>query len=191
MSMPKQLMTGNQAVIKGEIMAGCRAFYGYPITPASEIADAAAYYMPRAGGVFLQAESEVAAINMLYGAASAGVRVMTASERTGHQPHAGGRQLPGRRRTALCDHRHHAGRTAPGKTSLPNKATTTWRRTRQLSHAGARARFGTHLRQIESNHRRRRRNVRGRRVTVGDKPRFTYVEGPEFDAHPIDFQELR
>src|SRR5215470_19254243 len=81
--MPKQLMTGNQAVIKGAIMAGCRAFYGHPITPASEIADAAAYYMPQAGGVFLQAESEVAAINMLYGAASAGVRSMTASSGPG------------------------------------------------------------------------------------------------------------
>src|SRR5689334_4117315 len=81
--MPKQLIGGNEAVVKGAILAGCRAFYGYPITPASEIADAAAYYMPQAGGVFLQAESEVAAINMLYGAASAGVRVMTASSGPG------------------------------------------------------------------------------------------------------------
>ena len=64
-------------------MAGCRAFYGYPITPASEIAEAAAVYFPRCGGVFLQAESEVAAINMVYGAAATGTRVMTASSGPG------------------------------------------------------------------------------------------------------------
>ncbi len=81
--MRKQLMKGNEAIVKSAILAGCRAFYGYPITPASEIAEAAAEYMPRAGGVFLQAESEVAAINMLYGAASAGVRCMTASSGPG------------------------------------------------------------------------------------------------------------
>src|SRR5271157_4953760 len=81
--MRKQLMKGNEAIVKSAILSGCRAFYGYPITPASEIAEAAAEYMPRAGGVFLQAESEVAAINMLYGAASAGVRVMTASSGPG------------------------------------------------------------------------------------------------------------
>ena len=81
--MRKQLMKGNEAIVKSAILAGCRAFYGYPITPASEITEAAAEYMPRAGGVFLQAESEVAAINMLYGAASAGVRSMTASSGPG------------------------------------------------------------------------------------------------------------
>ena len=81
--MRKQLMKGNEAIVKSAILAGCRAFYGYPITPASEIAEAAAELMPKAGGVFLQAESEVAAINMLYGAASAGVRSMTASSGPG------------------------------------------------------------------------------------------------------------
>ena len=81
--MRKQLMKGNEAIVKSAILAGCRAFYGYPITPASEITEAAAEYMPRAGGVFLQAESEVAAINMLYGGASAGVRCMTASSGPG------------------------------------------------------------------------------------------------------------
>ncbi len=67
--MAKQLIKGNEAIVKGAILAGCRAYYGYPITPASEIAEAAAYYMPRVGGVFVQAESEVAAVNMLYGGA--------------------------------------------------------------------------------------------------------------------------
>jgi len=81
--MRKQLMKGNEAIVKSAILAGCRAYYGYPITPASEIAEAAALYMPQVGGVFLQAESEVAAINMLYGASSAGIRCMTASSGPG------------------------------------------------------------------------------------------------------------
>jgi 2-oxoisovalerate ferredoxin oxidoreductase alpha subunit len=81
--MAKQLIKGNTAVVKGAILGGCRAFYGYPITPASEIAEAAALYMPQVGGTFLQAESEVAAINMVYGAASTGVRAMTASSGPG------------------------------------------------------------------------------------------------------------
>ena len=79
----RQLSKGNVAVIKGAIQAGCRAFYGYPITPASEIAEAAALYIPEVGGTFVQAESEVAAINMVYGAASCGQRVMTASSGPG------------------------------------------------------------------------------------------------------------
>lgn len=81
--MPKQLIKGNDALVKGAVLAGCRAFYGYPITPANEIAEAAAVYIPQAGGVFLQAESEVAAINMVYGGAAAGVRTMTASSGPG------------------------------------------------------------------------------------------------------------
>jgi 2-oxoisovalerate ferredoxin oxidoreductase alpha subunit len=81
--MRKQLMKGNEAIVKSAILAGCRGFYGYPITPASEIAEAAALHMPKSGGVYVQAESEVAAINMLYGAAAAGVRAMTASSGPG------------------------------------------------------------------------------------------------------------
>jgi pyruvate/2-oxoacid:ferredoxin oxidoreductase alpha subunit len=81
--MRRQLIKGNEAIVKAAILGGCRAFYGYPITPASEIAEAAALYVPQAGGVFLQAESEVAAINMIYGAAAAGVRAMTASSGPG------------------------------------------------------------------------------------------------------------
>jgi pyruvate/2-oxoacid:ferredoxin oxidoreductase alpha subunit len=79
----RQLCKGNVAVVKGAIMAGCRSFYGYPITPASEIAEYAALLVPQVGGTFLQAESEVSAINMVYGAASAGQRVMTASSGPG------------------------------------------------------------------------------------------------------------
>jgi len=81
--MQKQLTKGNVAIVKAAVLAGCRAFYGYPITPASEIAEAASLYLPRAGGVFVQAESEVAAINMVYGGAAAGVRAMTASSGPG------------------------------------------------------------------------------------------------------------
>jgi 2-oxoisovalerate ferredoxin oxidoreductase alpha subunit len=79
----RQLCKGNVAVIKGAVLAGCRAYYGYPITPASEVAEAAALYLPEVGGTFVQAESETASINMVYGAASAGVRVMTASSGPG------------------------------------------------------------------------------------------------------------
>ncbi len=81
--MAKQLIKGNEAVVRSAVLAGCRAFYGYPITPASELAEAAAFYLPKSGGTFLQAESEVAAVNMLYGAAAAGVRCMSASSGPG------------------------------------------------------------------------------------------------------------
>ena len=80
--MAQQLIKGNEAVVKAALLAGCRAFYGYPITPASEIVEMAALYLPEVGGVFVQAESEVAAINMVYGGASVGVRAMTASRST-------------------------------------------------------------------------------------------------------------
>jgi len=79
----RQLCKGNVAIVKAAVLAGCRAFYGYPITPASEIAEYAALLIPEVGGTFLQAESEVSAINMLYGASSAGIRVMSASSGPG------------------------------------------------------------------------------------------------------------
>jgi 2-oxoisovalerate ferredoxin oxidoreductase alpha subunit len=81
--MAKELIKGNTAVVKGALLAGCQAYYGYPITPASEIAEGAAYYFPLVGGTFVQAESETAAIYMVYGAASAGIRVMTGSSGPG------------------------------------------------------------------------------------------------------------
>lgn len=82
-NMSKMLVKGNEAIVRGAILANCRNYFGYPITPASEIAEAAALYLPLVGGNFLQAESEVAAINMVYGAASSGVRCMTASSSPG------------------------------------------------------------------------------------------------------------
>lgn len=81
--MAKELIKGNTAIVKGALLAGCRAYFGYPITPASEIAEGAAYYFPPVGGTFVQAESETAAIYMVYGAASAGIRVMTGSSGPG------------------------------------------------------------------------------------------------------------
>jgi len=78
-----QLTKGNDAATKGALLAGCQSFFGYPITPASEIAESAAACFPLLGRTFIQAESEVAAINMVYGAASAGQRTMTASSGPG------------------------------------------------------------------------------------------------------------
>lgn len=80
---PRVLMKGNEAVIYGALLAGCHSYFGYPITPASEIAHAAAELFPKLGRVFLQAESEVAAINMVLGAAAAGKRCLTASSGPG------------------------------------------------------------------------------------------------------------
>jgi len=79
----KVLMKGNEALAEAAIRAGCRHFFGYPITPQTEVSAYMAKKMPKIGGVFLQAESEVAAINMVYGAGGAGVRVMTSSSSPG------------------------------------------------------------------------------------------------------------
>ena len=77
------LMKGNEALAEAAIQAGCRNFFGYPITPQTELAAYMAKRMPKIGGTYLQAESEVAAINMVLGAASTGVRVMTSSSSPG------------------------------------------------------------------------------------------------------------
>jgi len=81
--MPKVLMKGNEAIGLAAVLGGCDAFYGYPITPQNEIPEYLSKYMFEHGKVFLQAESEVAAINMVYGAAGAGKRVMTSSSSPG------------------------------------------------------------------------------------------------------------
>ena len=79
----KVLMKGNEAIAEAAIKAGCMHYFGYPITPQTEIAAYMAKRMPKIGGTFLQAESEVAAINMVYGVAAAGFRVMTSSSSPG------------------------------------------------------------------------------------------------------------
>lgn len=81
--MAKVLMKGNEAIAEAAIMAGCRYFFGYPITPQNQIPEYFARRMPEVDGVFLQAESEIAAINMVYGAAGTGARVMTSSSSPG------------------------------------------------------------------------------------------------------------
>ena len=77
------LMKGNEAIAEAAIRAGCRHYFGYPITPQTEIAAYMAKKMPKIGGIFLQAESEIASINMVYGAAATGMRVMTSSSSPG------------------------------------------------------------------------------------------------------------
>lgn len=81
--MAKELLKGNVAFAEAAVRAGCEAYYGYPITPQTEALEHMAKRMPELGRVFLQAESEVAAINMVYGAACAGVRVMSSSSSPG------------------------------------------------------------------------------------------------------------
>ncbi|MEG1875684.1 MAG: 3-methyl-2-oxobutanoate dehydrogenase subunit beta, partial [Angelakisella sp.] len=77
------LMKGNEAMAEAAIRAGCRHFFGYPITPQTEVAAYMSKKMPKLGGTYLQAESEIAAINMVLGAASTGVRAMTSSSSPG------------------------------------------------------------------------------------------------------------
>ena len=79
----KVLMKGNEALAEAAIIAGCRHYFGYPITPQTEVAAYMAKRMPKIGGTFLQAESEIAAINMVYGVSSTGHRVMTSSSSPG------------------------------------------------------------------------------------------------------------
>ncbi len=81
--MAKQLLKGNEAIAEAAIQAGCRFFFGYPITPQNQIPEYMSKRMPQVDGCYLQAESEVAAINMVYGAAGAGARVMTSSSSPG------------------------------------------------------------------------------------------------------------
>lgn len=79
----KVLMKGNEVLAESAMRAGCKHFFGYPITPQTELSAYMSKHMPKIGGTFLQAESEVAAINMVYGAAAAGARAMTSSSSPG------------------------------------------------------------------------------------------------------------
>lgn len=79
----KRLMKGNEAIGEAAVQAGCELYFGYPITPASEIIEYLSWRLPEAGGEFVQAESEVAAINMVFGAAATGKRTMTGSSSPG------------------------------------------------------------------------------------------------------------
>ena len=81
--MAKELWKGNEAIAEAAIRGGCECFFGYPITPQSEVPEYMSVHLPAAGGVFVQSESEVAAINMVYGAAGTGKRTMTSSSSPG------------------------------------------------------------------------------------------------------------
>jgi 2-oxoglutarate ferredoxin oxidoreductase subunit alpha len=81
--MTKKLMKGSEAIAEAAVQAGCKLFFGYPITPQNEIPEYMSMRLPQVGGAFVQAESEVAASNMIYGAAGAGERVMTSSSSPG------------------------------------------------------------------------------------------------------------
>ena len=81
--MEREIWKGSEAIAEAAIKGGCQGFFGYPITPQNEIPEYMSHRMPTVGGVFVQAESELAAINMVYGAAAAGMRVMTSSSSPG------------------------------------------------------------------------------------------------------------
>jgi 2-oxoglutarate ferredoxin oxidoreductase subunit alpha len=81
--MSKVLITGNEALAEAAVRAGCRRYFGYPITPQNEIPEFMARRLPEVGGTFIQAESELAAINMVYGASAVGERAMTSSSSPG------------------------------------------------------------------------------------------------------------
>ena len=81
--MSREIWKGSEAIAEAAIRAGCRAFFGYPITPQNEIPEYMSKRMPEVGGVFVQSESEIAAINMVYGASASGVRAMTSSSSPG------------------------------------------------------------------------------------------------------------
>ncbi|HRX84811.1 MAG TPA: 3-methyl-2-oxobutanoate dehydrogenase subunit VorB [Phycisphaerae bacterium] len=83
MQAKRRLVKGNEAIALGAVAGGCDAFFGYPITPQNEVPEILSQEMPRHGRVFLQAESEVASINMVYGAAAAGMRAMSSSSSPG------------------------------------------------------------------------------------------------------------
>ena len=128
----KVLMKGNEALAESALRAGCRFFFGYPITPQTELAAYMAKRMPKVGGTYLQAESEVAAINMVYGASAAGARVMTSSSSPGISlksegvSYMAGADLPG----VIIN----IQRGGPGLGSIQPSQSDYWQATRALGH---------------------------------------------------------
>ncbi|WP_165171655.1 3-methyl-2-oxobutanoate dehydrogenase subunit VorB [Adlercreutzia sp. ZJ242] len=128
----KVLMKGNEALAESAMRAGCRFFFGYPITPQTELAAYMSKRMPKVGGTYLQAESEVAAINMVYGAAAAGARVMTSSSSPGVSlkgegvSYMAGADLPG----VIIN----IQRGGPGLGGIQPSQSDYWQATRALGH---------------------------------------------------------
>ena len=128
----KVLMKGNEALAAAALRAGCRFYFGYPITPQTEIAAYMSKAMPKVGATFLQAESEISAINMLYGAAAAGARAMTSSSSPGISlkgegvSYMAGADLPG----VIIN----VERGGPGLGSIQPSQQDYWQATRALGH---------------------------------------------------------
>ncbi len=128
----KVLMKGNEALAAAAVRAGCRFYFGYPITPQTELAAYMSKVMPKVGGTFLQAESEISAINMLYGAAAAGARAMTSSSSPGISlkgegiSYMAGADLPG----VIVN----VERGGPGLGSIQPSQQDYWQATRAMGH---------------------------------------------------------
>ena len=128
----KVLMKGNEALAEAAVRAGCRFFFGYPITPQTELAAYMSKRMPKVGGTYLQAESEIAAINMVYGASAAGARVMTSSSSPGISlksegvSYMAGADLPG----VIIN----VQRGGPGLGGIQPSQSDYWQATRALGH---------------------------------------------------------
>ena len=129
------LMKGNEALAEAAIQAGCRHFFGYPITPQTEVAAYMSRKMPKIGGTYLQAESEIAAINMVLGAASAGVRTMTSSSSPGISLKTEGiSYLAGCDLPCLIINVQRGG---PGLGGIQPSQADYWQATRALGHGDA------------------------------------------------------
>ncbi|MBR2835448.1 MAG: 3-methyl-2-oxobutanoate dehydrogenase subunit VorB [Coriobacteriales bacterium] len=132
MATNKVLMKGNEALAEAALRAGCRFFFGYPITPQTELAAYMSKRLPKEGGTYLQAESEVAAINMVYGAAAAGARAMTSSSSPGISlkgegvSYIAGADLP----CVIIN----VQRGGPGLGSIQPSQSDYWQATRALGH---------------------------------------------------------
>lgn len=128
----KVLMKGNEVLAESALRAGCRFFFGYPITPQTELAAYMSKRMPQVGGTYLQAESEIAAINMVYGASAAGARVMTSSSSPGISlksegiSYMAGSDLPG----VIIN----IQRGGPGLGGIQPSQSDYWQATRALGH---------------------------------------------------------
>lgn len=128
----KVLMKGNEALAEAAMRAGCRYFFGYPITPQTELAAYMSKHLPKHGGTYLQAESEVSAINMVYGAAACGVRTMTSSSSPGVSLKTEGiSYLAGADLPAVIINVQRGG---PGLGSIQPSQSDYWQATRAMGH---------------------------------------------------------
>ena len=128
----KVLMKGNEVLAESAMRAGCKFFFGYPITPQTELSAYMAKRMPKEGGTFLQAESEIAAINMVYGASAAGARAMTSSSSPGISLKSEGvSYLAGADLPAVIINVMRGG---PGLGSIQPSQSDYWQATRALGH---------------------------------------------------------